>query len=121
MDLLPFEQRIQLAITELNSQSKLNYSATARKYELDRSTLTKRHKGIMSSMTTCSSEHKQRLTAEQEEVLIEQINNLTDRVMPPTSLMVKNMAEEIIIGPVGKNWTSNFCKRHQGRLKSVYL
>ena len=41
--------------------------------------------------------------------------------MPPTSRIVKNMAEEIRGGEVNKNWTANFVKRHQGRLKSLYL
>ena len=121
MDPPPFEQRMQLAITDLNSQSKLNYSATAKKYDLDRSMLAKRHKGLTTSIATYSSEHKQRLTTDQEEVLIKQINDLIDHLMPPTSAMVKNIAKEIIGGPIGKNWTSNFVKRYQDRLKSVYL
>ena len=41
--------------------------------------------------------------------------------MPPTSAIVKNMAEEIWGGEVNKNWTSHFVKRHQDRLKSLYL
>jgi hypothetical protein len=41
--------------------------------------------------------------------------------MPPTSQVVRNMAEEIIQKEVGKNWTSNFVHRHQSQLLSKYL
>ena len=44
------------------------------------------------------------LTDEQEEVLIGCINSLTDRGMPPTSQIVRNLAEEIRGSKVGKNW-----------------
>ena len=57
----------------------------------------------------------------QEEALIQQINRLTDRGMPPTSGMVRNLAEEVIGRPVGKNWTGDFVKRYKNRLTSVYL
>lgn len=35
--------------------------------------------------------------------------------------MVRNLAEEMIQKPVGKNWTGQFVKRHQSRLTSLYL
>ena len=35
--------------------------------------------------------------------------------------MVKNFVEEIARKPVGKNWTAGFVRRHESRLKSVYL
>ena len=41
--------------------------------------------------------------------------------MPPTSGMVRNLAEEVIGRPVGKNWTGDFVKRYKNRLTSVYL
>ena len=41
--------------------------------------------------------------------------------MPPTSQIMKNMAEEIYGGEVNKNWTANFCRRHKTKLKSLYL
>jgi hypothetical protein len=41
--------------------------------------------------------------------------------MPPTARIVRNLAEEIIGGSVGKNWTGDFVKRHKNRLTSLYL
>ena len=35
--------------------------------------------------------------------------------------MVKNFAEEMIGRSVGMNWVSDFCRRHQSELKSLYL
>ena len=41
--------------------------------------------------------------------------------MPPTSRIVKDLAEGIIGRSVGKNWTAQFVKRHKTRLKSRYI
>jgi hypothetical protein len=41
--------------------------------------------------------------------------------MPPTSHIVKNLAEEIRGRAVGKNWTGQFIQRHKDELKSMYL
>ena len=35
--------------------------------------------------------------------------------------MVKNFAEEMIGHTMGKNWVSQFCRRYQSELKSLYL
>lgn len=35
--------------------------------------------------------------------------------------MVKSFAEEMIGRAVGKNWVSDFRRRHQSELKSLYL
>ena len=38
-----------------------------------------------------------------EEVLIHQINRLTDRGLPPTPKIVRNLVKEIISRSIGKN------------------
>jgi hypothetical protein len=113
--------RIELALADLASQSKPNYKATAKKYEIQRTTLARRYKGQTHSREAANSEYRQRLNHVQEETLIRHINKLTDRGIPPTSQMVKNIAEEIAGLSVGKNWTSDFVRRHKERLKSLYL
>ena len=97
------EHDIESAIAELKSQVKPNISATARKWGLERTTLAKRFSGQTASRATYLSKQRQCLTNEQEEQLISQINRLTDRGIPPTTQMVKNLAEEIIGYSVGKN------------------
>ena len=49
------------------------------------------------------------------------MNHLTNRGLPPANSIVKNLAEEIIGGSVGKNWSNQFVKRHKQRLISGYL
>ncbi|RFU30473.1 hypothetical protein B7463_g5875, partial [Scytalidium lignicola] len=55
------EASIQEAIADLKSQKKPNFSATAKKYGLERTTLAKRYKGQHTSMETAMSTHRQRL------------------------------------------------------------
>ncbi len=112
---------IELALNYADLQTQPNYSAIARKFGCDRSALSKRHRGKTTSKSVMISEVRRSLTDCQEEVLITQINKLTDRGIPPTSQMVHNLAEEIIAGHIGKNWVGRFVQRHKDRLTSVYL
>ena len=41
--------------------------------------------------------------------------------MPPTSQLVKNFAEELARGPIGKNWVGDFTLRYKDRLHGAYL
>jgi hypothetical protein len=112
---------IDEAIGAIKRGEFVHYSDAARKYNCDRSALSKRIRGLTKSKKDADSFWRQCLTNEQEEVLIARINSLTDRAMPPTSQIVKNLAEEIKGGRVGKNWVGQFVKRHGIRLKSLYL
>ena len=112
---------IDKAVDDLNRQLVPNIRATAREYQLVESTLRRRWKGQTLSIRDAISEYQQRLTNAQEEALIHQINRLTDRGLPPTPRIVRNLAEEIIGGSVSKNWTSNFVKRHKDEIKSLHL
>ncbi len=112
---------MDLALEDLDTQKQPNYSATARKYGVNRTTLSKRHWGKTTSKAVAISKHCQRLTIQQEEALITQINELTNRGIPPTSQIVRNMAEEMIVDKVGKNWVATFVRRHKKRLTSLYL
>ena len=94
---------IDLALADLESQKVPNYKATAKKFGCDRRTLARRHQGKSTSRAAANSEYRQRLTVAQEATLIGFINKLSDRGMPPTSQIVRNLAEEIISDQVGKN------------------
>jgi hypothetical protein len=97
------EQAMKAALAEVEASSKPNYTEIAGKYKLGRHAVSRRHQGKTTSRTKYVSNHQQCLTDIQEQILIDQINHLTDRGMPPTSQMVKNFAEEIIQHAVGKN------------------
>ena len=105
-------ESIDKALADLRLQEHPNIRATARTYQLVESTLRRRWQGKTVSHREASSEYKQRLTNAQEEQLILLINRLTDRSIPPTASIVRNLAEEIISGSIGKNWTADFVKRH---------
>jgi Tc5 transposase DNA-binding domain len=116
-----YEARIEAAIDDLESQDVPKYRPTANKYNINHTTLRRRYLGIQLSRATANSEFRQRLTIAQEDVLIKHINDFTDRGLPPTVQIVKNLAEEILHDTVGKNWVGDFVRRKKDRIRSLYL
>jgi hypothetical protein len=57
----------------------------------------------------------------QESILIQYINELSAKGLPPTSQLVKNFAEEIIGKELEQSWTGRFIQRYKNTLKSIYL
>jgi Tc5 transposase DNA-binding domain len=94
--------RIKAAIDQLDSQKALNYAAAARDHHINRTTLARRYNGKTVSRAEANSTYRQRLNDVQEDTLLRYIDTLTDRHIPPTSQIIKNLAEEIIKGPMGK-------------------
>lgn len=113
--------QINSALADLESQEYINYAATARKWGVDRSTLSRRHWGDTATIQAANSYVRQKLTNAQEEVLIGHVNKLTDRGLPPTPQTLKNIAEGIAKTKLGVNWPTRFYQRHHERLTSVYL
>lgn len=113
--------RIAAAIAAIRSGEIKDYSKAAAKFNVDRTTISKRIRGLTKSRKDADSFWRQCLTNAQEETLIAHINKLTDRGMPLTSSIVQNLAEEIRGAKVGKNWTGQFIRRHKNRLTSLYL
>jgi hypothetical protein len=73
------EARIQKAITDLESQNRPNIKATAIKWKVERSTLSRRFRGETGLNQDATSYARRRLTDVQEETLIKYINKLSDR------------------------------------------
>ena len=103
------------------AQEQLNVSAAAEIFKVDRTTLWRRYNGLTVSRAEANSTYRQRLNNTQEDELLQYIDALTDRHIPPTTQIIKNLAEEILKEPVGKNWTAGFIKRHFKRICSLYL
>ena len=82
------DDRIAAAIADLKSQKKPNFMATAKKWQLERTTLAKRFKGQTRSIETYRSESSRRLSNAQEEELIGYIDKLTLRGLRPTPRIV---------------------------------
>ncbi len=113
--------RIDKAVAAIQRGEFIHFNNAADHYKCSCSAVSWRMRGLTKSKKQANSFWHQCLTIEQEEVLIHRINLLTDRGMPPTSHIVRNLAEEIRGKPVGKNWVSQFVKRYSIRLKSLYL
>ena len=56
-----------------------------------------------------------------EKILVERINTLSARGMPPAPQLVRNLVLELSGKPIGHNWVSRFVKRHDNELCSIYL
>ena len=80
-----------------------DYSKAAKYFKCDRTAVSKRIRGLIKTRKEVTYFYYTVLTIEQEEVLIRYINHLIDRGIPPTSSIVKNLAEEIRSYEVGKN------------------
>jgi hypothetical protein len=117
----PHDVRLAKALADLSKQDKPNFLRTATKYKVNRTTLRRRFNGTQVSVHEFHSESIQRLTDAQEEEVIKFINKLTDRNLPPTSQIVKSVAEEMSNSIVSHNWVSHFTRRHQDCLYSGYL
>jgi hypothetical protein len=80
--------RIAAAIAAIQSGEFKDYSKAATKFDVDRTTISKRIRGLTKSRKDADSFWRQCLTNAQEETLIAYINKLIDRGMPPTSSIV---------------------------------
>jgi len=94
---------IEQALEACRQQIKPNFPAIAAEFNIDRTTLSRRFRGVQRSYAESRSESIQNLNNAQEEVLIDFINRFIDRSMPPTSQVVRNMAEELCGKSVDKN------------------
>ena len=113
--------QIERALAHLNAQKKPNITEAARIFGVAKSTFGDRFRGKSTSRAEFTSNTKKKLSTAQETVLVGYINSLSDRGLPPTLRMVKNLAEELVNSPVGVHWVSRFYKRHQKQLYSIYL
>ena len=113
--------RMVLALDDLTKQEKPNLLGTSRKWEVNRTTLTRQFRGTQMSRADFLSESIQCLSKNQEQVVLGFINKLTDRNCIPTSQIVKNIAEEVAGQTVGKNWVSRFVYRYKSQLHAGFL
>ena len=81
---MAYNERIVEAIADLETQDLPNIAATARKYKVDRSTLSRRFRDKTGSNQDATSYVRRQLTDIQEKTLIKYINKLSDRGLPPT-------------------------------------
>ena len=113
--------RIEAALADLESQEVPNYSTTAKKHGVVRTTLMRQFTGKTLSNYEANTEYRQALNIAQEKVLLGHIQRLVTRDTPPTPMLVRNFAEEIHGSRLGKNWITRFIQSHLVHLKTLYL
>ncbi len=93
---------IEAALADLALQDSSNYTATAKKFNINRSTLSRRHR----DKTAFVKESKQTtsiLSNQQEKELIRYINKLIERDIPSFNVMIRVFAYNISEKQSGKN------------------
>ena len=111
--------RIEAALESLKLADSINYTKTAEEFGVDRTTLSKRHRGVQGSREA-QKEKERALNTTQASQLIKYIKMLSDRGLPPTHEMVRNFASEIAGERVGRNWVYRFLERHHNKIFSKY-
>ena len=111
---------IDAALADLALQNTPNYAATAKKFNVNRTTLSRRHRGITAPRGYAPN-GMQLLSDEQTKGLINYINQLTERGLPPTNAMVRTFARDISGKWPGKNWVYNFISSKKNSLVSEFL
>jgi len=93
---------IETALADLALQDSFNYTATAKKFNINRSTLSRRHRGktifVKKSKQTMSI-----LSNQQEKELIRYINKLIERDISSLNVMIRVFAYNISGKQSGKN------------------
>jgi hypothetical protein len=107
------------AIKLLEPGEKLVYAQIAREYNVEPTTLARRHK---SASTSCSfnAQNCQALHPQQELELLHYIKRLTKQGLPPTQAMIQNFASQIAQRELGVHWVDCFVQRHPNQLISKW-
>ncbi len=105
-DIMSNTDWIAAALADLKLQVVLNYSTTVQKHGVVRTTLMRRYTRKTVSNHEATTEHRQALNATQEKVLLKHVQRLVNRGTPPTPAIVRNFAEEIDGGRLGRCWTT---------------
>ena len=111
---------IDAAVREARECDNPVLSVIAKKHGVCRSTLSRR---LNASAKSRAKKHveQQLLSPQQEKSLVEYINRLTERGIPPTPMMVRTFAGGIAGKEPGKQWCQRFCKRWKDTITCQYL
>ena len=110
---------IQEAIREIGSREPgddFRYREVARRHNVDRRTLARRHQGVTGQR---GLPHRS-LHPQHEIELIKYGKTLTERRLPPTRLMIQRFASGLAGKEVSESWVSRFLHRHPDHLISRY-
>jgi putative methionine-R-sulfoxide reductase with GAF domain len=103
----------------LKPEEQINYIFYAKKHNVNRFTLSRRHQGIQGTRAD-RQEEQQLLNNQQAKTLIKEINKLSEQGLYVSSSILQNFAAEITKKQPGKNWAGHFLKKHQDKLVYRY-
>ena len=102
-----------LAAIELRELGdEIIYQQYADKYNVLRSALNRRHRGVSRSRADYTAD-KQSLAPQQELELVRYIKTLTERGLPPTREMIRNFSSEVAYQLLSESWVTRFINRHE--------
>ena len=104
--------QIEEALEVLKSQKPPHYTDTAKAFDVNITTLSRRHRGLNTSKEV-STDELRLLTNQQGKTLTEYINKLTQRGFSSTSAIIRNFAKDIDGIQPAKNWFSRYVKRNK--------
>jgi hypothetical protein len=120
-NIMDHDNRIDLALAELDNSDAPNIAAIAAKHNLDRSTLSRRFRGVTHSRRQFISNSKKPLTDSQEAILIEYINWNASRGLYFTPRLLQTVVEHYLDRQINRNWTSEFFSRHTSKIQGYIL
>jgi transposase-like protein len=107
------------AIESLKPGESINYTEIAKRFGVNRLTLSRRHRGVQRSRED-QYEEQRILNNQQAKDLIKYINGLSDKGLYISHEMLRNFAKELTGKKLGKHWPGRFLKKHYNELASTY-
>ena len=88
-------------IDNLKPNEKISYRRTAKNARCDRTTLSRRHRGVQVDVNT-KNVRQRKVTPQQEDNLVQYIIGLTERHFPPTREIIRNVVRRMAHVKVSK-------------------
>jgi hypothetical protein len=103
------------ALGSLSEGEKFCYQKIADRYDVNRFTLSRRHRGVQGLMEDHAI-NLQLFSPQQEEELVKYVIELTERGLPPTKEIIQSFAHEMVKKEVGEGWLLRFVERNKDAL-----
>src|SRR6266567_7479019 len=105
-------RQIDKAIAACNAQEDPCYQAIADEFGVNRTTLLRRHRVVQTSHENVTAIHHSLLSKPQQNKLVNYINKLSNKGLPPTIPVVRMLAINICKTKPNKNWTWQFIRSY---------
>jgi hypothetical protein len=107
------------AIERLGPGEHFSYRKVAEEYNIQHSTLRRRYQGLCAPRAG-EAQNRQKLSPQQELQLVQYIEDLTERGLPPTRAMIRNLGGDVAGVACSDAWVSQFLRRNKHLLTSKW-